>query len=267
VDRDSLRNAVNSFTYKDPINLPQMAPASQLSSEPHSFSRLFTSAFYESLGGLLTVSAATPGSPTQQELLSTANDLAGILVAAIKRSPIVSNWYAQVAASMVQVAGTVNQSYPAVLKGVFVKRSILSLQAATTVETLHKSLVAATSTPQGKPAPLDLIALPAAHYGLEKSLLVEAPSQPRSFVATAAAGDASPIEPASAVVAAQAFVDDLFRGGRVDYGDTSSPERRIAHGRRLRTHELVASDRGIHLKRRLFDCGWCCLGKYAATAA
>jgi hypothetical protein len=29
VDRDSLRNAVNSFTYKDPINLPQMAPASQ----------------------------------------------------------------------------------------------------------------------------------------------------------------------------------------------------------------------------------------------
>ena len=44
VDPDCLRNAVNSFTYQDPVNLPPMAPARQLSSEPHSFSRVFTGA-------------------------------------------------------------------------------------------------------------------------------------------------------------------------------------------------------------------------------
>jgi hypothetical protein len=166
---------------------------------------------------------------------------------------------------MVQIAGSVNQSYPAILKGVFVKRSILSMHAATTVEVLHRSIAAAAPTSQSKPVPLDLIAVPAIHYGLDKSLLIEAPSQPRTFVATSAAGDASPIEPASAVVAAQAFVDDLFRGGRVDYGDTSSPERRIAHGTRLKTHTLVAHERGVHLKRRLFDCGLCCFRQFAAT--
>src|SRR5947209_2623599 len=63
VDPDCLRNAVNSFTYDDPIELPQMAPASQLSSEPHSFSRVFTGAFFESLAGMLHAKAADAGSP------------------------------------------------------------------------------------------------------------------------------------------------------------------------------------------------------------
>src|SRR5215813_3281598 len=109
VDPDCLRNAVNSFTYHDPITLPQMAPAVQLSSEPHSFSRVFTGAFFESLGGLLTAAAANPATPTEQELASVSNELAGILVAGVKAAPVVSNWYAQVAAAMVQAAGAVNQ--------------------------------------------------------------------------------------------------------------------------------------------------------------
>ena len=57
VDPDCLRNAVNSFTYQDPVNLPPMAPAQQLSSEPHSFSRIFTGAFFECLGSMLTATA------------------------------------------------------------------------------------------------------------------------------------------------------------------------------------------------------------------
>jgi hypothetical protein len=59
--------------------------------------------------------------------------------------------------------------------------------------------------------------LSAQHYGLDRPLVVEAASQARRFVATAAAGDASPIEPVSSVTAARSFVDDLFRSGRVDY--------------------------------------------------
>jgi hypothetical protein len=57
-----------------------MAPASQLSSEPHSFSRVFTGAFYESLVGMLAAVASNPSAPSHEELHSVANDLASILV-------------------------------------------------------------------------------------------------------------------------------------------------------------------------------------------
>src|SRR5258706_6652641 len=47
VDSDCLRNAVNPFFYQDPQTLPPKGPASQISTEPHSFSRIFTGAFFE----------------------------------------------------------------------------------------------------------------------------------------------------------------------------------------------------------------------------
>src|SRR6516162_1538613 len=143
VDPDCLRNAVNSFTYHDPITLPQMAPAAQLSSEPHSFSRVFTGAFFEALAGVLTAKAANPTSPTEQELLAVSQEMGDILVAGIRQAPVVSNFYAQVAAAMVQASAGKNPKYPPVLKGVFVRRSILSLHAATTVEALHQSVAVA----------------------------------------------------------------------------------------------------------------------------
>ena len=256
VDPDCLRNAVNSFVYQDPINLPPSAPASQLSSEPHSFSRVFTGAFFEALGSMLAVAASNPANPTEQELLGVADDIAGILVTAVKQAPVVANWYAQVAGGMVQAAGAVNKAYPAVLKGVFVRRSILSLQSATSVEMLQKSLTGVGT--QGKAEePLARVAVPASHYGLDEPLIVESASHARAFLATSAAADASPISPTNAVTAAQAFVDDLFRRGRVDYDGVGRPDARIEHGRRLRSHHLVRRAKAIHLERILFDCGLC----------
>ena len=257
VDRDCLRNAVNSFVYQDPIGLPPTAPASQLSSEAHSFSRVFTGAFYEALGGLLAVAASDPSHPTEKELLSTANDLAGILITAIKQAPVVANWYAQVAGSMVQVSVAVNKEYPAVLKGVFVRRSILSLQSATNVQSLQKSMVGIRSAQDWSAEPLAKVAIPASHYGLNQPLIVETASQARTFLATSAALDASPIQPVNAVSAAQAFVDDLFNRGRVDYAGVGRPDARIEHGHRLRSHCLVERANSIYLERMLFDCGSC----------
>ena len=117
VDPDCLRNAVNSFTYHDPITLPQMAPAAQLSSEPHSFSRVFTGAFFEALAGMLTARAANHSSPTEQELLTVSQDIADLLVAGVRQAPVVSNFYAQVAAAMVQASASKNPAYPPILKG------------------------------------------------------------------------------------------------------------------------------------------------------
>jgi hypothetical protein len=257
VDPDCLRNVVNSFLYQDPAGLPQSAPASQLSSEPHSFSRVFTGAFYEALGSLLAVAAVDPAHPAEQELLAVANDLAGILVTAIKKASVVPNWYAQVAGGMVQAAGAVNKAYPAVLKGVFVRRSILSLQSASNVELLQKSFVDTASAQDPVAEPLTRVAVPASHYGLDQPLIVETPSHARSFLAASAALDASSIHPANAVSAAQSFVDDLFNRGRVDYAGVGRPEARIEHGRHLRSHRLVKHPNAIQLERVLFDCGIC----------
>jgi len=258
VNPDCLRNAVNSFTYQDPINLPQMAPAAQLSSEPHSFSRVFTGAFFEAVAGMLAAKAANPSSPTEQELLAVSQEMGDILVAGAQQAPVVSNFYAQVAAAMVQASAGKNPKYPPVLKGVFVRRSILSLHAATTVEALHQSVAAAAIAPAGAAGPteaLDTVALPAAHYGLDQPLLVESPSHPRLLYAVSAAADASSLDPASSITAARAFVDDLFRRGRVDYNNIGRPEARLEHGHRQRTHELVSERGGVRLRRRLFDCG------------
>jgi hypothetical protein len=219
---------------------------------------VFTGAFFEALGSLLAVVAADPAHPTEQELLAVANDIAGILVSAVKSAPVVANWYAQVAGGMVQAAGAVNKAYPAVLKGVFVRRSILSLQSATSVETLQKSVTRVAAAMTARAAePLARVAVTATHYGLDRPLIVESASQARAFLATSAAPNASQIRPANAVTSAQAFVDDLFRRGRVDYGKVGRPEARIEHGRRLRSHRLVPSGNAIHLERVLFDCGFC----------
>ena len=206
---DSLRNAVNRFSYEDPISLPPIAPASQLSSEPHSFSRVFTGAFYEALGGMLTAMASTPSAPSHEELLSVANDLASILVNAIIRAPVVSNWFAQVAATMVQLAGDVDSNYPAILKGVFVRRSILSLDTATTVELVHKSMAAMRPSDSEQREPLARAALSGTQYGLERPVLVETPSQARGFAVTAAAGNADPIEPAQCDNGSEGFFGRL----------------------------------------------------------
>jgi hypothetical protein len=70
VDADCLRNAANEFFYKDPTGLPPSGPANQLSSEPHSFSRVFTGAFLESIAGIAHVLAGT--AEVDDEALETA---------------------------------------------------------------------------------------------------------------------------------------------------------------------------------------------------
>jgi hypothetical protein len=263
VDPDCLRNAVNSFTYQDPINLPQGAPASQLSSEPHSFSRVFTGAFFEILAGML---AAQGSDPTKlPDLLSkVATEIAGILVEGVRQAPVVPNFYAQVAAAMVQASGPVNAAYPPIFRAVLVRRSILSLHSAANVEGLQTAIAAvagkAATTRKAARAqaeePLVSVAISAGEYGLELPLLVDAASHARQYTATAAATVGNGfLEPASSSTAARAFVDDLFSRGRVDYGDIQTTQH-FNHGRRLRSHKLVADDGAVRLQRCLFDCGF-----------
>ena len=116
VEPDCLRNAVNSFTYEDPIELPSSAPAAQISSEPHSFSRIMSGAVFEAMAGMLTASSANPNAPTDQELSTVSAETGKILIQAIAAAPVAPNFFAQVATQMVQVSEAVNANYPAAIQ-------------------------------------------------------------------------------------------------------------------------------------------------------
>ena len=254
VDRDCLRNAANSFTYKDPATLPSSAPAAQLSSEPHSFSRVFTGAFFQILGAMLQIKATAP-MPTEAELLAVSTEFGGILVRAIKAAPVVSDWYAQVAAQIVLASGSVNQAYPAAIKAIFVRRQILSLPSATTLGLVAQAGAAVVAVAPVQQGALPKVALSAEHYGLDGLLVVEAPGQYRAFIAAAAANNGQPIEPAAGATAALHFVDDLFTRGRVDYA--AAAHAQLDHRKRLKTHRVVGANGNHRLERILFDCGLC----------
>ena len=97
VDRDSLRNAVNSFFYRDPQTLPPSAPANALSSEPHSFSRVFTAGFLDLLAGMFKTKG---DGATGEQLVAVTKEAAQLLVAGVKDAPVVPDYFSQVAAHM-----------------------------------------------------------------------------------------------------------------------------------------------------------------------
>ncbi|WP_205772425.1 hypothetical protein [Microvirga calopogonii] len=260
VSRDSLRNAANSFTYQDPLQLPSSAPAAQLSAEPHSFSRVFTGAFLDALAGMLVVAAGHHGPPTEQDLETVSQRMGDILLAGIQQAPVVSNFYAQVAAGMVQASAAADPAYPRVLKSAFIRRHILSLSSAAAVEPFQAAL-SSPGTAAGRGAPsesLGQLALAGNAYGLgDRPLVVETPSQPRHFPAKAAANAFGSIEPSASETTARGFVEDLFLRGKVDCDGAGVDETRMDPVLGLKTHRLVDLGRMLRLERRLCDCGLC----------
>ena len=92
-------------------------------------------------------------------------------------------------------------------------------------------------------------------FGLSTLYVAAGGSAPRFSVA-AAAPSVGEVEPPSREVAAHAFVEDLFRRGKIDMGGHGDPDQRVAQPHIRKTHELVVSDSGVKLQRRTFDCGF-----------
>ena len=181
VERDCLRNAANSFFYADPSCCRRTAPATQLSSEPHSFSRVFTAAFLEIITGMFLSHAKRD----EAVLLATAHDAGKLLVNGIKASPVVPSYYSQVAAHMLDVdLAHFGGRYRNALKSGFVRHGVLSLKAATSPPPPQEPRAArrafAEIAPGVEDTPLTRIALPAADAGLAEDLLVYMPHRTRN---------------------------------------------------------------------------------------
>jgi hypothetical protein len=248
VDADCLRNAVNSFFYRQPEGLPPMAPASALSSEPHSFSRVFTAAWLESLAGMLEAR----GSGADALAVVTA-DAGRLLVGAVGAARIASNYYAQIAAGLLGADERLTGgAYRAAIRRAFVGRGILAMSSAPAAAEGPRLRGAAESSRRARRLPTIAVPIDGPAYGLRlRRLLVEAPVGVTRWSAASAAPDLGPVVAATPERASRAFVEDLLRRGRVD---TSAPRGRgtpVAAGGRA-THAFVRDGRHVRLLRRLF---------------
>jgi hypothetical protein len=130
-DNDCLRNTSNSFFYQDPNGLPPTGPANQLTSEPHSFSRVFSGAFLDVLAGMFRIGPAGSPASDSAKLLTISFDAGKLLIEGVRLASVGPGFYAQAAAGMVQADQTLNGGrYRTALTSSFVQRGILSPAAA-----------------------------------------------------------------------------------------------------------------------------------------
>jgi hypothetical protein len=282
VDRDSLRNAANRFVYRRPDTLPPSAPSSILSSEVHSFSRVFTGAFLDILARMLQVT----GAASDQNLLAISRDLGQLLVDGIRAAPVTPSYFSQVAANMVQAdQGRNGGRYRAALTRSFLDHGILSVSTALdlTNATVPQPVTAPTAMAgpmtnggasveyayeeeggdegykmgYGQTPELPLITTLPIGRGI--TIKAHAPDEsPRFSVAPAAQG---PVGEGllSADEAVRSFVEDLIQQGRVSLGAGQSLMPELSGGSSSRqTHTLVDDGTGsMVLKREHFDCIAC----------
>lgn len=99
VPPDCLRNAVNSWLYRDPRWLSTDGPDSELTSAPHNLSRVFTGGFFEALSGMF----AAEGSDSKA--LESVGIVAGeMIVKSVGNAKVVTAYFASVAEAFIDAA-------------------------------------------------------------------------------------------------------------------------------------------------------------------
>ena len=123
---DALRNAVNDFVYVDPSTIPDNAPVSQLSAEPHKFSRIITGAVYDCIVAIYKGELAKSGDPLRAA--QTARNMIAIwMLAAIQKMPVQAKFFYGFSQQFIEAAKV--SPYHDSVVAAFKKRNLLPLQA------------------------------------------------------------------------------------------------------------------------------------------
>jgi hypothetical protein len=280
VDRDCLRNTSNNFFYQDPAGLPTTAPATQLSSEPHSFSRVFSGAFLDVLAAMFKIGPANFGGDDSEKLLAVAVDAGRLLIEGVRVASVTPGFYSQVAAGMIQADQSLTGGrYRTAFTSGFVQRGILSPAAAVSfVRDLreHSDHFGVTGrapnrqqlqfegesdgyrkTAQDAP---DLPLRPLmTKFGT--TLYVHAAAEGARFPAAAAALSGGTEKVSSAEQDARSFIEDLIQLDKISHkgaadaipAELTSPGDGSPYDK---THYLAREDGKTILRRHHFDCGF-----------
>ena len=124
---NGLRNAVNTFTFIPPENLPPIASDDQLSRECHSYGRLILGVWYDVLVGIYEQEKA--GGLNQMDAIKKARDVAfPLLIKTIAKTPITLRFHQAIARIMLTVDQENGGHYQNVLNKVFTDRKLLAPQ-------------------------------------------------------------------------------------------------------------------------------------------
>jgi hypothetical protein len=250
-DAGCLRSAVNSFYYLPPASLPPRAPATSLSSEPHSFSRVFTASFFRMLGGIFF----RQGQQDSAGLLTASRDAGKLLIEGVRRASVVPAFYAQVAAQMIVADTALFQGrYRRAIVSAFVGTGVLSVASAAALDEDTRSR-AITELESADVDELPRLPLTGRSYGLSADLLVNVAAQPHRIGAASGLSDSGEVTAPAADQAADSFVVDLIRRGKIDAPDELVGDAPIVAGS-YTTHELRTTDGALELRRMRFDCGF-----------
>jgi hypothetical protein len=284
VDRDSLRNAANRFFYRRIDTLPPSAPANLLSSEAHSFSRVFTGAFLDILARMV----ATAGVPNEASVVAVSRDLGQLVVDAVHAAPIRTGYFTQVAAAMIKAdQARFGGRYRSALNGSFIERGILSVGSAVAVAdapmpsrtparaegwvTFEASAGSAFVYSYGERDPDESFRrglgetpeLPLRSVPLAGGVTVDvhAPDEPAVFEVAPAAAGVSAESNVDFNTSARIFLEGLVTRREIDLGPSASllADPGSKDGVRV-THSLVTENGKTVLKRNHFNCGFCQAG-------
>lgn len=120
-----LRDAVNNFKYIAPNNLKDNGPDNTLTRECHSFSRIWTGAWYECLVEIYKSSVENGSSPLQA-LIFSKNIMFHYFITAVSKIPMTNNVFDALAQKMLSLDADNGSKFQAILHKVFVNRNILS---------------------------------------------------------------------------------------------------------------------------------------------
>lgn len=123
------RNAINSFTWIDPDTLPSEAPHTELSSESHSLSRLWTGASYDILTGIVNHNLSN-GQDPKTALRNGGEELLKMQGRLLQEAPEASFRFADMARALLKSEDLHNQGqYSALIAEIMDRRQILPKQA------------------------------------------------------------------------------------------------------------------------------------------
>ncbi|MET0636593.1 MAG: hypothetical protein ABWZ25_11240 [Chitinophagaceae bacterium] len=246
VDPDCLRNAVNSFYYQDPYLLPAIGPASSLSSEPHSFSRVFTSAFFEGLGKMFSLQ----NNQDESSLLLLSRQMGQILVNAVRSADIVPRFYRELAIKMMIEARIIDPAYPEALRLAFQKHGLLEPADTLSIKTLLSNNLAFSSLVNPDPAAPMPLTLSVEEYNLGVNKIIVMAPNPESRLITPwsdlkfASVTNGPVQSndLSSESAARIFLENLLRRGRLRMVSTPDSNQEL----KQITEESVTIDKHTH---------------------
>ena len=203
-----------------------------------------------------------PSPATSDGLLATSTDAALLLVDAIFAAPIVPDYFSQIAAHMLEADHARFQGrYLEPLKAAFVRHGVLSLEATlrmnTEIATMPARKAAASREAALSAVTVADMSIDGHRFGLgNRTLVVQAPTgQKRFAVAAAALTEGSVVAP-SPTNAVTAFLEDLFRLGRVTLtAPTAKEGAAIVHPFSRKTHKLTGTGQELKLSRQCFACG------------